>query len=92
MTKEKLMEWGLTEEQANKVMEGLNGSFVTKSRFNEVNEENKTLKAQVSERDGQIETLKKSAGDNTELQNQITALQEANKQKDKDHANRKSRP
>ena len=25
MTKEKLMEWGLTEEQANKVMEGLNG-------------------------------------------------------------------
>ena len=32
MTKEKLMEWGLTEEQANKVMEGLNGSFVTKSR------------------------------------------------------------
>ena len=87
MTKEKLMEWGLTEEQANKVMEGLNGSFVAKSRFNEVNEENKTLKAQVSERDGQIETLKKSAGDNTELQNQITALQEANKQKDKDHAN-----
>lgn len=87
MTKEKLMEWGLTEEQANKVMEGLNGSFVTKSRFNEVNEENKTLKAQVSERDGQIETLKKSAGDNTELQNQITTLQEANKQKDKDHAN-----
>lgn len=87
MTKEKLMEWGLTEEQANKVMEGLNGSFVTKSRFNEVNEENKTLKAQVSERDGQIENLKKSAGDNTELQNQITTLQEANKQKDKDHAN-----
>lgn len=87
MTKEKLMEWGLTEEQANKVMEGLNGSFVTKARFNEVNEENKTLKAQVSERDGQIDTLKKSAGDNTELQNQITALQEANKQKDKDHAN-----
>lgn len=86
MTKEKLMEWGLTEEQANKVMEGLNGSFVTKSRFNEVNEENKTLKAQVSERDGQIETLKKSAGDNTELQNQITALQEANKKKDTDHA------
>ena len=34
-----------------------------------------------------IDTLKKSAGDNTELQNQITALQEANKQKDKDHAN-----
>ena len=35
MTKEKLLEWGLTEEQATKVMEGLNGSFVTKARFNE---------------------------------------------------------
>ena len=47
MTKEKLMEWGLTEEQANKVMEGLNGSFVTKARFNEINTElsaaNKTI-------------------------------------------------
>ena len=39
MTKEKLLEWGLTEEQATKVMEGLNGSFVTKARFNEVNTE-----------------------------------------------------
>ena len=35
MTKEKLLEWGLTEEQATKVMEGLNGSFVTKARFND---------------------------------------------------------
>ena len=53
MTKEKLMEWGLTEEQATRLWK-LNGSFVTKSRFNEVNEENKTLKAQVSERDGRL--------------------------------------
>lgn len=87
MTKEKLMEWGLTEEQADKVMEGLDGSFVTKSRFNELNAENKALKAQVTERDGQIDALKESAGANTDLQSQIIALQEANKQKDKDHAN-----
>ncbi len=39
MTKEKLMEWGLTEEQATKVMEGLNGFFVTKARFDKVNTE-----------------------------------------------------
>lgn len=82
MTKEKLMEWGLTEEQANKVMEGLNGSFVTKSRFNEVNEENKTLKAQVSERDGQIETLKNPLVI-TRNSNQTPPFMEANKQKDK---------
>ncbi len=50
MTKETLMEWGLTEEQAEKVMVGLDGAFVTKARFNELNEENKALKAQVKEK------------------------------------------
>ena len=86
MTKEKLMEMGLTEEQANKVMEGLNGSFVTKTRFNEVNEELKTAKATITERDGQLETLKKSGADAATLQAQITQLQADNAQKDKDHA------
>lgn len=87
MTKEKLLEWGLTEEQATKVMEGLNGSFVTKARFNEVNTELTTAKNTIKERDTQLETLKKASGDTKALQDQITQLQEANKQKDKDHAN-----
>lgn len=86
MTKEKLMEWGLTEEQANKVMEGLNGSFVTKSRFNEVNTELTKAKATIMERDGQLEALKKSGADATALQEQITQLQADNKKKDEDHA------
>lgn len=80
------MEMGLTEEQANKVMEGLNGSFVTKTRFNEVNEELKTAKATITERDGQLETLKKSGADAATLQGQIAQLQADNAQKDKDHA------
>lgn len=87
MTKEKLMEWGLTEEQATKVMEGLNGSFVTKARFNEVNTELTTAKNTIKERDTQLETLKKASGDTKALQDQITQLQADNKQKDKDHAN-----
>ena len=86
MTKEKLMEMGLTEEQATKVMEGLNGAFVPKSRFNEVNEELKTAKATITERDGQLDTLKKSGADAATLQAQITQLQADNAQKDKDHA------
>lgn len=86
MTKEKLMEWGLTEEQANKVMEGLNGSFVTKTRFNEVNTELTKAKATITERDGQLEALKKSGADATALQAQITQLQADNKKKDEDHA------
>lgn len=63
MTKESLMAMGLTEEQATKVMEGLNGSFVTKTRFNEVNEELKTAKATITERDGQLNALKTSGAD-----------------------------
>ena len=86
MTKEKLMEWGLTEEQANKVMEGLNGSFVTKARFNEVNTELTAAKNTIKERDTQLETLKKASGDTKALQDQITQLQADNKQKDADYA------
>ena len=86
MTKESLMALGLTEEQATKVMEGLNGSFVTKTRFNEVNEELKTAKATITERDTQLETLKKSGADAAALQEQITQLQAANAQKDQEHA------
>lgn len=86
MTKEKLLEWGLTEEQATKVMEGLNGSFVTKTRFNEVNTELTTTKNTIKERDTQLETLKKASGDTKALQDQITQLQADNKKKDTDHA------
>lgn len=86
MTKETLMQMGLTEEQATKVMEGLNGSFVTKARFNEVNTELTKAKAAITERDGQLEALKKSTGDTETLQNQIAQLQADNKKKDEDHA------
>lgn len=64
MNKEDLIAMGLTEEQAKKVMDSLDGNFVTKARFNEINEENKTLKKSVSDRDKQLEDLKKSSGDN----------------------------
>lgn len=80
------MEMGLTEEQATKVMEGLNGAFVPKSRFNEVNEELKTAKATITERDGQLNALKTSGADAAALQDQITQLQADNAAKDKAHA------
>lgn len=85
MTKEKLMEWGLTEEQANKVMEGLNGSFVTKARFNEVNTELKKANDTIRERDTQLETLQKSTGDVDALKKQITDLQTDNANQKKTH-------
>lgn len=86
MDKEKLIAMGLTEEQANKVMESLNGAFVTKARFNEVNSELQTAKNTVKERDGQLETLRKSGADATALQAQITQLQADNAAKDQEHA------
>lgn len=85
MTKETLMEMGLTEEQANKVMGDLNGSFVTKSRFNEINTELTNAKATIKERDAQLETLKKSTGDVEALNKKITELQTANADQDKAH-------
>ena len=82
MKKEDLIQLGLTEEQAEKVVklhsEELDVSFVPKSRFNEVNEENKSLKQTVSERDKQLEDLSKTAGDSEELKKQIETLKTAN--------------
>ena len=85
MNKEELIAMGLTEEQAKKVMDSLDGNFVTKARFNEINEENKTLKKYVSDRDKQLEDLKKSSGDNAALQQQISDLQKQNADQQKAH-------
>lgn len=85
MNKEDLIAMGLTEEQAKKVMDSLDGNYVTKTRFNEVNEENKTLKRSVSDRDKQLEDLKKSSGDNEELKKQIETLQQENANQKKAH-------
>ena len=85
MKKEDLIAIGLTEEQAKKVMDSLDGNFVTKTRFNEVNEENKTLKQSVADRDKQLEDLKKSSGDNAELKKQIETLQQQNAEQQKAH-------
>lgn len=85
MKKEDLIAMGLTEDQAKKVMDSLDGNFVTKARFNEVNEENKTLKQSVADRDKQLEDLKKSSGDNAALKKQIETLQQQNADQKKAH-------
>lgn len=68
------------KEAAKKALTAfLDGAYVPKSRFNEVNEEKKTLTATVADRDKQLETLKKSTGDLDALKSQIKSLQDANK-------------
>jgi len=67
------------EAGAAALREFLNGAYVPKSRFNEVNEEKNTLKAAVEGRDKQLEALKKATGDTDALKAQIKQLQDKNK-------------
>ena len=73
---------GVPEDKADdavhKVKDFLDGDYVTKTRFNEVNESKKALSEQIADRDKQLTGLKKNAGDNQELKKQIEALQKAN--------------
>lgn len=86
MTKEILVKMGLTEEQATKVLEAhgiaINGKYIPKERFDEVNTKVKQLETSVSERDKQLDDLKKSTGDVEALKNQIQTLQNDNKTKE----------
>jgi hypothetical protein len=77
--KEQLLAMGLTEEQATAVLKELDGNFIPKTRFNEVNAELKTAKDTVKERDAQLEALKAEKGDAEALNAKITELQTANK-------------
>jgi hypothetical protein len=89
MNKEELIKLGLTEDQVKAVLKAhtdtLDNQFIPKSRFDEVNNEKKTLAETIKERDKQIEDVKKAAGDNKELSDKLVALQEENKAKDTAH-------
>lgn len=82
MKKEQLLELGLTEEQADKVLnlhkEVLSG-FIPKTRFDEVNETKKDLEQQIRDRDKQLKDLQGKVKGNEELEKTIKELQEANK-------------
>lgn len=82
MNKEQFIALGFTEEQATKAeVESKKEleAYVPKSKFDEVESQKTDLEKTVKERDGQLEKLKKSAGDNESLQNQIETLQKENK-------------
>lgn len=82
MTKEQLLEMGLSEEQADKVLaahkEELKG-FIPKTRFDEVNDAKKDLEKQLEDRDKQLKDLQEKVKGNEELEKTIKDLQETNK-------------
>lgn len=91
MKRTELEAMALTKEQVDEIMR-INGDDIENARSSYASEVT-TLKAEITaltqnvqERDTQIEGLKKSAGDNAELQKQIEALQADNKAKEEAHA------
>lgn len=79
MKKEDLIALGLTDEQADSVVEGY-GKMIPKSRLDDKIAEVTDYKNQLAERDTQLTELQSKATGNAELQAQITALQEQNTQ------------
>ena len=81
MKREELKKLNLTDEQIDKVM-SLHGADVEsmKSKSEELNKTNESLQSQIAERDKDLKTLKKRAGDNEELTNQFKELQSKYKQ------------
>ena len=74
-----------TEDIDKKVSKQIGLGFVARVDFNALSEAKKTLEAQLSDRDKQLDDLKKQSKGNEELQEQITKLQAANEQAKKDH-------
>ncbi|MGE7940630.1 phage scaffolding protein [Lysinibacillus xylanilyticus] len=77
MKKEDLIVLGLSEEQADKVIEGY-GQMIPKSRLDEKIEELRVANETIGERDTQIADLIPKAAGHESLQNEITSLQQAN--------------
>lgn len=80
MKREELKEHGLNDEQINFVM-AENGKDVNalNDKINGLTSERDGLQDQLSDRDDQLNQLKKSAKDNDELRDQIKQLQDENK-------------
>ena len=89
MNKEQLMALGMDEQTAEKAAnafkEELKG-YVPKARLDEVIAERDAAKESEGKLSGQLEELKKSAGDNEALKGQIEKLQEENRTAAEKHA------
>lgn len=71
------------ETKKSKAVEDLkkmiNDNYVEKAKFDEATTAKNNLETQIKERDKQLETLKKTAGDKEKLESTIKQLQEENK-------------
>ena len=90
--KDKLIKLGLTDELAQKVIDNfgdvIDGEYIPKQRFNEVNNELKSAKDTIKERDTQLEKLQNDNDSNEYLKKQIADLNKANADAAKEAENR----
>lgn len=87
MKRETLKSLGLSDEQIDKVMaENGNDINALKAKITEMEEKLTGYQEQISERDKQLDSLKKAAGDSENLKEQISKLQESNKEQAKAYA------
>ncbi len=89
MNRDTLQKFGLSDEQVNQVMaehgKDLEKSKGVESQLEQLKQQNTDLTSQITERDKQLKDLSGKAGDNEELQTQIKALQDQNKQAKTDY-------
>lgn len=78
MNQEQLKSLGLNDDVIQRILEDQGKNFVSKTRFNEVNENKKALESQLADRDTQLKDLETKAKGNDDLQKQIKELQKAN--------------
>lgn len=88
LTKERLLELGIEDEKADKILEEVNKDYVPNYRYKEVKDNLDNLSEDIKKRDKQIEGLKKHSGNKEELEAEINKLKEENK-KDREAAEEK---
>lgn len=84
MNKQKLTELGLTEEQADGVLALLDGAYVPKDRFNQLNDKYKAAEKLAADTKKQLDGLK-AAGDPAELVKELEAARKAAKTQAEEH-------
>lgn len=89
MKREELKALGLEDAAIDSIM-AIHGKDVeaSKAKVTQLEEQVKTLNTSITERDTQLETLKKSTGDIESLKAQITTLQDTNKTQATEYQNK----
>lgn len=87
--KEKLIKLGLDESMADLVVNNfgklIDGEYIPKERFNEVNNQLKTANETIKERDDQLSKVKNDASVSEELKAKLEEQEKANKLQAKQH-------